>query len=145
MKKTILSISALAILGFGLMSATKNTATYASKKVHTATFQDANKGKATYTKVCMACHQPTGAGIPGAFPPLAGSDYSNKDVNRAIKQVIKGSTGKMTVNGKEYNGAMPAQGVLSDKEIADALTYVYSSWGNSKKVVTPAMVKAQRK
>lgn len=106
--------------------------------------QDVNKGKTVYAKTCVACHQVTGAGVPGAFPPLAKSDYLNADVNRAIKQVIKGSNGPMTVNGKKYNMAMPPQ-ALSDQQIADVLTYVYSSWGNSKKVVTLAMVKAQRK
>ena len=118
----------------------------AQKKVEKSTvLQDANAGKAVYTKVCAACHQPTGTGLPGAFPPLAKSDYLNADVNRAIKTVIKGLTGKVTVNGKVFNSAMPAQATLSDKEIADVLTYVYASWGNSKKKVTPAMVKAQRK
>lgn len=106
--------------------------------------QDANKGKAVYAKTCVACHQATGAGIPGAFPPLAKSDYLNADVNRAIKQVIKGSNGTITVNGKKFTGAMPPQ-ALSDQQIADVLTYVYASWGNSKKSVTVAMVKAQRK
>jgi mono/diheme cytochrome c family protein len=106
--------------------------------------QDANKGKGVYTKTCIACHQATGAGIPGAFPPLAKSDYLNADVNRAIKQVIKGSNGPITVNGKKYNTPMPAQ-ALSDQQIADVLTYVYANWGNSKKSVTVAMVKAQRK
>jgi len=106
--------------------------------------QDVNKGKGVYAKTCIACHQATGAGVPGAFPPLAKSDYLNADVNRAIKQVIKGSTAPITVNGKKYTTAMPAQ-PLTDQQIADVLTYVYSSWGNSKKVVTVAMVKAQRK
>ncbi|HSD08751.1 MAG TPA: cytochrome c [Flavobacterium sp.] len=106
--------------------------------------QDANKGKDVYTKTCIACHQATGAGIPGAFPPLAKSDYLNADVNRAIKQVIKGSSTPITVNGKKYTTPMPAQ-ALSDQQVADVLTYVYASWGNNKKVVTPAMVKAQRK
>lgn len=106
--------------------------------------QDINKGKTVYSKTCVACHQATGAGVPGAFPPLAKSDYLNADVNRAIKQVIKGSNGPITVNGKKYNTPMPPQ-ALSDQQIADVLTYVYSSWGNSKKVVTVAMVKAQRK
>ena len=105
---------------------------------------NAAKGKGVYDKVCVACHQPTGQGIPGAFPPLAKSDYLNKDVNRAIKGVVKGLSGPITVNGKKFSGAMPAQ-ALSDQQIADALTYVYASWGNNKTVVTPAMVKAQRK
>jgi mono/diheme cytochrome c family protein len=106
--------------------------------------QDINKGKTVYTKTCIACHQATGAGIPGAFPPLAKSDYLNADVNRAIKQVIKGSNIPMTVNGKKYTTAMPPQ-ALSDQQVADVLTYVYANWGNSKKVVTLAMVKAQKK
>lgn len=106
--------------------------------------QDINKGKKVYTQTCVACHQTTGAGIPGAFPPLAKSDYLNKDVNRAIKGVVKGLNGPIVVNGKKFNGAMPPQ-ALTDQQLADVLTYVYSSWGNNKTKVTPAMVKAQRK
>lgn len=124
MKKYILAI---ALIGFSVKSFS----------------QDANKGKGVYSKTCIACHQATGAGIPGAFPPLAKSDYLNADVNRAIKQVIKGSNGPITVNGKKYTTPMPPQ-ALSDQQIADVLTYVYASWGNNKKVVTTAMVKAQR-
>lgn len=106
--------------------------------------QNAEKGKKVYNQVCVACHQATGLGIPGAFPPLAKSDYLNKDVNRAIKGVVKGLTGPIVVNGKKYNSAMPAQ-ALNDQQIADVMTYVYASWGNNKTVVTPAMAKAQRK
>ncbi|WP_339918684.1 cytochrome c [uncultured Flavobacterium sp.] len=106
--------------------------------------QSAAKGKGVYDKVCIACHQATGLGIPGAFPPLAKSDYLNKDANRAIKGVVKGLTGAIIVNGKKFNSAMPAQ-TLSDQQIADVFTYVYANWGNNKTVVTVAMVKAQRK
>ena len=125
MKKYIFCV---AMMGLGLQGFSQNPA----------------KGKGVYDKVCVACHQPTGQGIPGAFPPLAKSDYLNKDANRAIKGVVKGLSGAITVNGKKFNGAMPAQ-ALSDQQIADAFTYVYASWGNNKTVVTPAMVKAQRK
>ena len=106
--------------------------------------QNADKGKTVYSQTCIACHQATGLGIPGAFPPLAKSDYLNQDVNRAIKQVIKGSTAPITVNGKKFATPMPAQ-ALTDQQIADVLTYVYGSWGNKKTSVTVAMVKAQRK
>jgi nitrite reductase (NO-forming) len=106
--------------------------------------QNVDKGKAVYAKLCIACHQVNGQGIPGAFPPLAKSDYLNNDTNRAIKGVVKGLTGPITVNGLKFNGAMPAA-TLTDQEIADAFTYVYASWGNNKTKVTPAMVKAQRK
>lgn len=96
-------------------------------------------GKSIYAKTCFACHQPTGEGIANAFPPLAKSDYLNDDVNRAIEIVLKGKTGEMIVNGKKYNSVMTAQ-TLTDSEIANVLTYVYNTWDNSKKDVTPAMV-----
>jgi nitrite reductase (NO-forming) len=81
--------------------------------------------------------------LPNAFPPLAKSDYLNADVNRAIEIVLKGKTGEVVVNGKKYNSVMTAQ-TLTDDEVANVLTYVYSTWGNSKKEVTPAMVKKER-
>ncbi|PVX45078.1 dissimilatory nitrite reductase (NO-forming) copper type apoprotein [Flavobacterium sp. 103] len=101
-------------------------------------------GKAIFGTTCFACHQSEGQGVPNAFPPLAKSDFLNADPKRAIQVVIRGLSGEITVNGKKINSVMPSQN-LSDDEIADVLTYVYSSWGNNKTVVTPAMVKAQRK
>ncbi|MDW5290668.1 copper-containing nitrite reductase [Formosa sp. PL04] len=96
-------------------------------------------GKQTYMQTCFACHQAEGQGIPSAFPPLANSDYLNADVDRAIGVVLHGLTGEITVNGEQYNSVMTRQ-TLSPSEIANVLTYVYNSWGNSKKVVTPEMV-----
>lgn len=100
-------------------------------------------GKNIYSKTCFACHQSEGQGIPNAFPPLAGSDFLNANPKRAINAVIHGLSGEVTVNGKKYNNVMTSQN-LTDEEIANVLTYVYNSWGNSKKVVTAAMVKAER-
>jgi nitrite reductase (NO-forming) len=100
-------------------------------------------GKRTFTQNCAACHQTNGMGIPAAFPPLAASDFLNKDKLRAIRVVTGGLTGKVTVNGKEFNGVMPAWH-LNDEDIANVLTYVYSSWGNSGHEVTPEEVKANR-
>jgi len=101
-------------------------------------------GKAIFGTTCFACHQSEGQGVPNAFPPLAKSDFLNADPKRAIQVVMKGLSGEITVNGKKINSVMPSQN-LSDDEIADVLTYVYNSWGNNKTVITPAMVKAQRK
>lgn len=100
-------------------------------------------GKQVYARTCLACHQANGEGIAEAFPPLAKSDYLNADVNRAIDIVLNGKSGKLVVNGKEYNSVMTKQ-VLSDGEVANVLTYVYNSWGNSGKVVTPEMVQQLR-
>ncbi|SFN73471.1 dissimilatory nitrite reductase (NO-forming), copper type apoprotein [Bizionia echini] len=96
-------------------------------------------GKQTYMQTCFACHQAEGQGVPNAFPPLAKSDYLNADVDRAIGVVLHGLTGEITVNGEKYNSVMTRQ-TLSPDEVANVLTYVYNSWGNSKKVVTKEMV-----
>lgn len=100
-------------------------------------------GKEIFGTTCFACHQSEGQGIPSTFPPLAKSDYLNADSKRAIKTILHGLTGEVTVNGKKYNNVMPAQN-LSDDEIANVLTYIYSSWGNNKTEITPEMVKALR-
>lgn len=101
------------------------------------------KGKLVFSTNCAACHQSTGLGIPHAFPPLAKSDFLNKDKIRAIKVVTGGLQGKVVVNGQEFNGVMPAWS-LSDEDIANVLTYVYNSWGNAGHEVTPAEVKKYR-
>lgn len=100
-------------------------------------------GETIFTTNCVACHQPTGVGIPQAFPPLAGSDFLNADKIRAIKTVSGGLQGSVTVNHQEFNGVMPAWN-LTDEEIANVLTYVYNNWGNSKLEVTPDEVKKNR-
>ena len=100
-------------------------------------------GKDTYMQTCFACHQAEGQGIANAFPPLAKSDYLNADVNRSIDIVLRGKTGEITVNGQKYNSVMTSQ-TLSDEEVANVLTYVYNSWGNSKETISPSMVKSRR-
>ena len=106
--------------------------------------QQMEHGKQLYMQTCFACHQATGQGIPGAFPPLAKSDFLNADANRAIGVVLNGLSGEVIVNGTKFNSVMPSQN-LTDDEIADVLTYAYNSWGNNKTVVTPEMVKSHRK
>ena len=100
-------------------------------------------GERVFTTNCVACHQANGMGIPAAFPPLAGSDYLNADKTRAIGVLVNGLSGPITVNGENYNGVMPAIR-LSDEDVANVLTYVYSQWGNSGQVVLPAEIRAAR-
>ena len=97
------------------------------------------RGKRVYDSNCAACHQPSGTGIAGAFPPLAGSDYLNKDRDRAIAIVANGLSGPIVVNGKDYNSQMPSL-ALSDEDIANVLTFVYGSWDNKGHEVKPADV-----
>lgn len=100
-------------------------------------------GETIFKTNCMACHQETGVGIPGAFPPLAKSDFLNADPVRAIRVVIGGKQGKLTVNGQDFDGVMPAWD-LNDNNIANVLSYIYANWGNSGHDVTPADVAAAR-
>ncbi|MCX6944940.1 MAG: copper-containing nitrite reductase [Opitutales bacterium] len=103
------------------------------------------KGKQVYMGLCFACHQPDGKGLPGAFPPLAGSDFLQADRERAVRIVLKGLTGPVTVNGQTLNSVMPPQeAVLTDAQIADVLTFVYNTWGNRGEAFSTAQVKAIR-
>jgi len=98
--------------------------------------------------MCFTCHQPTGQGIPGQFPPLVNSDWVLGDKARLIKISLFGLMGEIEVNGVKFNGAMPPPGVpagtLSDQQIADVLTYVRNSWGNSASSVSPSEVATVR-
>ena len=101
------------------------------------------RGERVYQNVCAACHQQGGQGVPGAFPPLAKSDYLNADRTRAMRVVAEGLSGRVVVNGKEFNSEMPALS-LSNEEVANVLTYVFNQWGNAGHEVKPAEVEAAR-
>jgi len=100
-------------------------------------------GQRVYAQNCVACHQAEGQGIPGAIPPLAGSDYLNADEARAIGVVVNGLEGPITVNGATFNSSMPLL-QLSDDDVANVLTYVYSQWDNAGFDVLPQAVGAVR-
>jgi mono/diheme cytochrome c family protein len=100
-------------------------------------------GRRLFTTVCALCHQRDGQGIAGRFPPLAGSNFLNADKNRAIKVLLHGLQGEVIVNGRKFNDSMPSF-PLGDDDIANALTFVYNSFGNSGTEVTPEEVKALR-
>jgi len=101
-------------------------------------------GKQVFGSLCASCHQANGQGIPGAFPPLAGSDFLMADKHRAIGIVLHGLNGPIQVNGKTFTNVMPPQSQLTDEEIASVLTYVRSNFGNHGDAVKPAEVAKQR-
>jgi mono/diheme cytochrome c family protein len=100
-------------------------------------------GKRLYTITCVPCHQANAQGIPYRYPPLAESDYLNVDRDRAIKVLVNGRQGAIMVNGLGFTNSMP-RFPLSDEQIANVLTYVYNSFGNSGQEVTPDEVKTVR-
>lgn len=103
-------------------------------------------GAAVYASRCVACHQANGAGLPGVFPPLAGSEWVTGNEKTLIALVLHGASGSLTVKGSTYDGAMPAFGaLLQDAELAAVLTQVRGQWGNGAAAVTADTVASVRK
>jgi mono/diheme cytochrome c family protein len=108
-------------------------------------------GKKQYLSACVACHQPDGKGIAGVNPPLAGADWVLGSEERLVRIVVHGLKGPITVNGNQYNGAMPVFGRVagsgynwSDDKIAAVLTYIRQEWGNTGGPVSTELVAAVR-
>lgn len=107
---------------------------------------DGGPGKAVYGRICAACHLGSGKGVPtNNIPPLAGSEIAQGDATKPISIVLHGFKGQIERGGASINGQMAAwKDQLSDQEIADVLTYVRSSFGNSGSPVTADEVKTVR-
>ncbi len=100
-------------------------------------------GKKSYLQACASCHQPTGMGVAGAYPPLVGADWVLGSEERLVRLVLHGLNGPIEVLGKNYNGAMPAFGKVpgggynwNDEKISQVLTYIRSEWGNQAAPIT---------
>ena len=93
---------------------------------------DTAAGQAVYEANCASCHQVTGAGVPGAFPKLAGHvpTLYNADRSYLVNLLLYGLQGEIQVLGEPYNGVMPAWQQLSDDDIAATLNYVSTAWDN---------------
>jgi len=89
------------------------------------------QGKGLYTKHCSACHQDSGKGLASLYPPLKESDYLLENLPRAACIIRNGLVENITVNGKSYSQMMPGLAQLTPLEIAEILTYITNSWGNS--------------
>ncbi len=95
------------------------------------------KGEQVYRMTCLPCHQPSGQGIPGVFPPLAQSDFMLENIDRAIAGVIHGQRGRT-------DQIMPPQN-LNDEQIANVMTFVLNSWGHDEGKVRPRDVRDVRR
>jgi nitrite reductase (NO-forming) len=103
--------------------------TRAADRHTTVTQGSLERGKKIYSDVCSACHQADGQGMPGIVPPLANSDYLMSDSDRAVRILLEGLSGPITVNGKQYQGVMPNL-ALAEADIAAVLSYVRTNFGN---------------
>lgn len=102
-------------------------------------------GKGVYAQ-CQPCHQASGLGVPGQFPPLVNAEYVKGGEKRLISILLKGLQGPLTVLGKQYNNNMPAwEAALTDKKIAAVASYIRSEWGNSAPEISEEKVASARK
>lgn len=98
-------------------------------------------GAKVFSSNCASCHQPNGKGVPGVYPSLVGSAFAQGESSISVRIVLHGFKGEIERNGTKFNGVMtPFKDALSDEEIADVLTFVRSSWGNSAEPVDAATV-----
>lgn len=107
----------------------------------------AQKGAKIFSANCATCHQPTGLGVAGQYPPLAGSEYVNGGTRRLGMILLKGLQGPLTVKGAQFGSAVmqPWEKTLTDQKIAEVLTYVRQEWGNTGGPVAPEGIAALRK
>jgi len=107
----------------------------------------AQRGKKIFSANCATCHQASGTGVAGQYPPLAGSEYANGGTRRLGMILLKGLQGPLTVKGAAYGSAVmqPWEKTLTDAKIADVLTYVRQEWGNTGGAVAAEGIAALRK
>jgi mono/diheme cytochrome c family protein len=103
-------------------------------------------GKRLYVANCAACHQPTGLGVSGQFPPLADSEWVLGDPTVLQLILLQGLQGPVSVKGQSYNGNMPAFGArLNDDQLAAVLSFIRQEWGNAADPILPTSVADIRK
>ena len=105
----------------------------------------ADLGQKIYTQYCLACHQEDGSGVPNMNPPLRKSDWVVGDKTKLINVILKGLDEEIEVNGDSYRGIMASHSFLTDKQIADVLTFIRSNFENKADAIKPEEVKALRK
>jgi len=118
-----------------------------SQVASTAPPKDGNSsGSDVFAQNCAACHGRDGRGVPGTFPPLSGSEWVAANASTPIRIVLHGLQGHIQVEGRGFNGVMPAFGArLSDQELAAVLSYVRSAWGNGAAAVQPSSIAEVRR
>lgn len=119
-------------------------------KLPKETFKDnRTAGYALYSVYCSSCHGLDGAGKDNLAPPLMDSEYVGASKNRLTALVLNGMQGPVTVNGQVYKIQTPMPGIknnpnLTDKDIADILTFLRNSFSLSDAWIDEKMVAEER-
>jgi mono/diheme cytochrome c family protein len=102
-------------------------------------------GRQVFTANCVACHQATGKGLPGVFPPLDGSEWVAGEPRVVANILLHGIDGEITVAGNTFKGSMPSFQQLGDAELAAVASYVRGEWSNKAAPITPELFAGERK
>lgn len=100
------------------------------------TKQYAIAGRELYMQYCANCHQKDGTGLGLLIPPLKNADYMLEDPARTARTIRHGLKGEIVVNGQQYNQPMPGNPALKPIEIAQLMTYIFSTWGEGEILYT---------
>jgi len=137
------ALAAMLLLAACAKSASDESANNAGASAEANNPASASDGAVIYDANCSSCHQSDGRGISGAFPPLAGNPVVTGNPTAVIAIVKNGLDGRVEVNGQAYSGIMPRwKGVLTDEQIAAAISYIRSSWHNRAPGVSVSQVEA---
>jgi mono/diheme cytochrome c family protein len=131
----------VALLALGACAKSSDQASTAASSNAMAAHPVPSVGAKVYQTNCSSCHQTSGQGVPGTFPPLVANEVVVGDSAKVIRIVKYGLTGPITVGGNAYNGIMPAWSQqLSNDDVAQAITFIRGAWGNKAGAVTEADV-----
>jgi mono/diheme cytochrome c family protein len=131
--------------GFDALTYNENAPTGAAVAAAATPADPAAVGKRLFAQNCASCHQVTGQGLPGVYPPLAASEWVNGTEERTVRILLEGLSGPVTVAGNQFGAAqMPSFGPTGanwkDDKIAAVLTYIRQEWGNKGAAVTVEQV-----
>lgn len=130
----------LTLLSCGGQSTKSPSATNQNTESKSLQTMQEHPGKRVYDQYCKACHLADGSGIRGMHPPLVNNKTVNGKADKLIEVTLNGKSGKIVIDGVEYNGIMPPHNHLTNNQIADVLTYIRQNFSNNSGPVTPEEV-----
>ncbi len=136
-KLTIFFMLSLALISCGSPSQKSSGDSLSGTERSTVQAMQDHPGKRVYDQYCKACHMADGAGMRGMHPPLIRNKTVNGNTGKLIEVTMKGMSGKVVIDGVEYNGLMPPHTHLTDQQIADVLTWVRQNFSNNSGPITP--------
>lgn len=101
------------------------------------------QGKRIYDATCANCHMEQGEGLGTMFPPLANTDFLKNNWDQFACIVHNGISGKLIVNGVEYDEVMPPHPKLTAAEMTNLLNFIKHEWYENPTVVNIKDIEAE--